>query len=192
MMPTMPMLAPSHTQNNSEAVPCRWSSVTDSMPAVSTDQGRSAAGCSGRWRVRGDMVKGSPLHLRRFDERFSYPQGRSPGCRLDALSRLPRPAAQWHIGEDSPVTVAGPRRILTGFPILPHRPSPCDGTRSVGTPCDVAPRLAGSCQFHPGALGSVGIGAPSRLDRSTVRGRHEDDTAHAPCRLTPRTGQTPT
>jgi hypothetical protein len=121
-------LAPSHTQNNSEAVPCRWSSVTDSMPAVSTDQGRSAVGCSDRWRVRGDMVKGSPLHLRRFHERFSYPQGRSPGCRIAALSRLPRPAAQWHIGENSPVTVAGPRRILTGFPILPHRPGPCGGT----------------------------------------------------------------
>src|ERR1035441_5513829 len=51
MMPTTPMLAPTHTQNNSEAVPCRWSSVTDSMPVVSTDQGRSADGCSGRWRV---------------------------------------------------------------------------------------------------------------------------------------------
>jgi hypothetical protein len=110
------------------------------------------------------MVKGLRLSLRRFHERVSLSQGRSPGCRIAALARLPRPAAQWHIGENFPVTVAGPRRTLTGFPILPHRHGACVSRPIGGTPCDVGPtvagRLASPCTRHGAAPKRTAMVAP--------------------------------
>ena len=49
--------------------------------------------------------------------------GRSPGFRIILLTAPSRRVRQWSWPLSSPVTVAGPRRILTGFPGF-HRESP--------------------------------------------------------------------
>jgi hypothetical protein len=46
------------------------------------------------------------------------------------------------LGKELPGHSGGPAPDSHHLPDSPHRPDPCDGTRSVGTPCDVAPRLA--------------------------------------------------
>ena len=57
--------------------------------------------------------------------RFEKKWGRYPGFRVSLLTAsFPTPGRQWFASPfSSPVTVAGPRRILTGFPFFPSRGS---------------------------------------------------------------------
>ena len=53
--------------------------------------------------------------------RFSVVRGRSPDSRIDVRASFPVPESASGVGSHFPFTVAGPCRILTGFPILPRR-----------------------------------------------------------------------
>src|ERR1035437_1128206 len=124
MMATMPMLAPSHTQNSSEEVPCRSFSATDSMPAVSTDQGRSAAGGSERWRLRGGMAKvsASPPPVPRAVQLSARPVSWLPDRRSPPPSQASSPVA---LGKELPGHSGGPAPDSHRLPDSPppSRPS---------------------------------------------------------------------
>ena len=69
--------------------------------------------------VSGRPEAGASLSLFAFPRRLRDPaSGRSPDSRILGPAAFPsRKAGQWRCGWPSAITVAGPCRIFTGFPI---------------------------------------------------------------------------